>query len=394
MNNKVKSRLLCVVALVFGACSAASVAGSRFDEATAFLEIPCFALVPDEAGATPATAPTYTATMVLEGQNLRLYSARQIARPSACTGVYDSVTKEFTDEVRIRDELFAVSLHLQPNGEFRIGGTEYRGLAPSSLWRVTDGVNEIFIGGTIHVLRESDYPLPPGFLAAYAASHILVTETTRADYLDIAPHRLAMLDPDWVVLNSRLRPATYTALSNYLRSRGLNIGNVNPLLGTNFLVDGLYQLEMKMLGFGMGVDEFFMNLAFSESRLNLGLETSASVVTVINQANAGKSHDDLILDTLDNIASGQFANDLIADVRSWREGDMDLIWEGFAGWKQANPADYAAMLTDRNAAWIPLIVSFFSTAEVEFVIAGAAHMAGPDSVLEMLRQLGYQVSRY
>ena len=35
--------------------------------------------------------------------------------------------------------------------------------AETSVWRVSNGDSELFIGGTIHVLSATDYPLPIEF---------------------------------------------------------------------------------------------------------------------------------------------------------------------------------------------------------------------------------------
>lgn len=46
--------------------------------------------------------------------------------------------------------------------------------AETSLWRVSKGESELFIGGTIHLLGASDYPLPKEFEAAYKKADMLV----------------------------------------------------------------------------------------------------------------------------------------------------------------------------------------------------------------------------
>ena len=52
--------------------------------------------------------------------------------------------------------------------------------AASSVWQVSKGENSVFIGGTIHVLSDADYPLPAAFEHAYSKSPILVFEADMA----------------------------------------------------------------------------------------------------------------------------------------------------------------------------------------------------------------------
>ena len=49
--------------------------------------------------------------------------------------------------------------------------------AETSVYEITKGNQTIYLGGTIHVLRNSDYPLPAEFEHAYENAKILVLET-------------------------------------------------------------------------------------------------------------------------------------------------------------------------------------------------------------------------
>jgi uncharacterized protein YbaP (TraB family) len=52
------------------------------------------------------------------------------------------------------------------------GGTS----GQTSVWKISSGNNVLYLGGTIHVLRESDYPLPEAFGSAFEKSSIVVFE--------------------------------------------------------------------------------------------------------------------------------------------------------------------------------------------------------------------------
>jgi uncharacterized protein YbaP (TraB family) len=55
----------------------------------------------------------------------------------------------------------------------------------TSVWKISNGDNVLYIGGTIHILRESDYPLPESFNAAFNKSEIIIFETSLDDPLDL-----------------------------------------------------------------------------------------------------------------------------------------------------------------------------------------------------------------
>lgn len=50
-------------------------------------------------------------------------------------------------------------------------------LGAAPVWQVTQGNNTFYLGGTIHVLSQEDYPLPASFELAYGASEMLFFET-------------------------------------------------------------------------------------------------------------------------------------------------------------------------------------------------------------------------
>ena len=48
----------------------------------------------------------------------------------------------------------------------------------TSLWKISDGENTLYLGGTVHILRESDYPLPEAFNEVFEKSNIIVFESS------------------------------------------------------------------------------------------------------------------------------------------------------------------------------------------------------------------------
>jgi hypothetical protein len=62
--------------------------------------------------------------------------------------------------------------------------------------------------------------------------------------------------------------------------------------------------------------------------------------------------------------------------------------------REQTPDIYEALLVERNKAWLMKIEAMLQTPELEYVLVGALHLAGPDSLLSMLRQRGYSVSAY
>ena len=58
--------------------------------------------------------------------------------------------------------------------------------ADAPVWRVTDGESTVYLGGTVHLLRPSDYPLPEEFDQAYEGSSELFFETDISSMNDLS----------------------------------------------------------------------------------------------------------------------------------------------------------------------------------------------------------------
>jgi hypothetical protein len=78
-------------------------------------------------------------------------------------------------------------------------------------------------------------------------------------------------------------------------------------------------------------------------------------------------------------------------VQAWGAGDvarMDgIIDREFAG----NPESKARLLTDRSREWTAKIEKMAGEWRNFFVVVGAAHLSGPDSVPALLRKDGFTV---
>ena len=102
--------------------------------------------------------------------------------------------------------------------------------ADTSVWSVRSGDNVIYLGGTVHLLRPADYPLPGEFEEAYQASSELYFETDIASMSDLSV-QAQMLQQltygDDESLSSILSDEAYAALSAYTATAGLPIAMLN-----------------------------------------------------------------------------------------------------------------------------------------------------------------------
>lgn len=101
----------------------------------------------------------------------------------------------------------------------------------------------------------------------------------------------------------------------------------------------------------------------------------------------------LLTETLEGFNS--LGDDLINVAKAWSVGGTDyLTREMVVPMKSKSPIFYDALITQRNQKWSTQFVKFMEGSGTGFAAVGTAHLLGEDSVIEMLREQGYEVSRY
>ena len=79
----------------------------------------------------------------------------------------------------------------------------------------------------------------------------------------------------------------------------------------------------------------------------------------------------------------------MAEMQSaWKRGDQSVFVRMLDQLRSSSPDTYRLMFTERNARWADWIAARMQTPGVVFVAVGAGHLAGKDSVLVRLAQLG------
>lgn len=266
--------------------------------------------------------------------------------------------------------------------------------ADSYIWQVSDGDSTLYIGGTIHMLKPSDYPLPTEFPAAFSAADKIVFETNMDVVSDPAfsqKLQQAMMLPKGKTLQDQVSEKTWARLSEYAISRQLPLAPMQAFQPA-FVALAFTMMEMQKLGFGDGIDQKYFAQAKAQNKTLGELETADEQLSFM-VAMTEMDPDLFINATLDDLE--QMAELFDQMVGEWREGDADELFAlmGKPMLDEA-PALYDLILTERNKTWVPHIKQLLETPETELVLVGALHLAGPDSVLLMLQQAGLSVTRY
>ena len=268
------------------------------------------------------------------------------------------------------------------------------GHASSSVWKVSSGNQHLYLGGTVHLLAASDYPLPKQFDRAYQKTSTLIFEADTSQMQQPIVQQAMMQEamyPNGESIRSKLSNTTYQALKAHCLSRELDIQHLEKfkpgLLSVILTMTELNNLNITSLG----VDDHFSKKAKAHGKSMGYLESLEEQLSLI--ANMGKGQEDAFIKyTLEETAGLESMFNDLKD--TWRSGDMKKLTHlAIKPFKQGFPILYQDLLVKRNNRWLPQIKSMLKSKEVEFILVGALHMAGEDGLIHQLKQAGYQIEK-
>jgi len=149
-------------------------------------------------------------------------------------------------------------------------------------------------------------------------------------------------------------------------------------------------MELQRLGFdpALGIDRYFYHKAKKEGREMVFLETNDIQLDLMASLNERHQDDFLrgVLKELDVIET--LASDMLD---AWKTGNAEKLDSILKMGHAEEPAVYDRFFIQRNRRWISIIQRLMKQDDDVLIIVGAGHLAGPDSVTELLKKKGYEV---
>jgi uncharacterized protein YbaP (TraB family) len=263
--------------------------------------------------------------------------------------------------------------------------------ASPALWQVADADTTIYLFGTIHALPGGIQWFEGPVKSALEGSRELVTEIaepdpgamtaivlTKATLPRRKTLRRMMSAQDRTNYEAALKdlgqpPAMFDMFEPWYAAIGLS---TLPLMRDGFSnalgVEQVLETRAKTLGLHRGAletPEFQLGLFDSLP----GAVQQRYLRQVVTQLPTVKPH-------------------LMAMVEAWKRGDADALAE-LINREQDDPVLLRTLLTDRNRTWSDWISRKLDSPGSVFLAVGAGHLAGKDSVLELLKARGLAVQR-
>lgn len=265
--------------------------------------------------------------------------------------------------------------------------------AQSSVYEIKGKNSHFYIAGSIHILRENDYPLPKEFDEAFENAGILTLETdiTKMEDSAIAQKLLGMtMYQDDRTIKSVLSNEVYSELETACSQVGIPLSGMGKLK-PSMVIMTLTVMELQKMGVATeGVDKHYLNKALKSDKSILYLETIEEQMSLI--ANMGEGNEnEFVKHSLQDLKEDSEIFEELID--TWKDGTAKPMLKQLIDFKTNFPELYKSLLVNRNNNWIPQLEEYLKTNEIEFVVVGALHLYGSDGVLQQMKDRGYKVKQ-
>jgi uncharacterized protein YbaP (TraB family) len=269
--------------------------------------------------------------------------------------------------------------------------------ATPALWKMKGEKGTVYLFGTVHVMKKEIHWETAKIADALKSSGTLwleIDDTTDAGMAKLRPTIMQIGLDQAHPLSTKLTKEDLAALGAAMAKMGATEAQVEPMQPWLVYLT-LSVLPIVQAGYdpASGIDRVLQAEAVAAGKPVKGFETAEQQLHFMadfpQTDQVAMLHEELseLPDAVEK------TNEMVVD---WEKGDVEKIaaMENDDMMKK-EPALYKKLLVDRNAAIAGTIAGMLkdpSTGTV-FVAVGAAHLAGPDSILKMLSVKGFPAER-
>jgi uncharacterized protein YbaP (TraB family) len=262
------------------------------------------------------------------------------------------------------------------------------------LWSVEKGKSTIYLLGSIHLLPRELEALDKAIEAGYSDARIIVFETDIDGLSDPAFEAKVTsigLLPEGQTLEQHLSQRTYALLQQKAGEFGLQAEIFNQFKPWLCALT-LTSVELQRLGFNpnYGIDTYFFDKAKRDGKEIRFLESIDDQLGLFTEMS--RQEEDIflakVLQELDTMRV-----QVVDMINAWKSGDSDTLASMVKVEFEGYPEVYAKMLVERNQKWVQQIEDLLGQDGNSFVVVGAAHLVGDDSILEILKRKGFEVEQ-
>ena len=262
------------------------------------------------------------------------------------------------------------------------------------VWQIDGEQNRVYLLGSIHLLREQDYPLPAAFDSVYADADTLIMELDMDDMDPVESQTLANemgLIQDGRTLRDLLGDDTYAEAESLAEASQVPL---SLLAGAEpwFAAMNVEVMLLMRMGFNpnYGVETYFADRAANDGKEILGLETMRQQLGFLDGLSA-EAQRDMFMQALSEGADLREIMD--ATITAWRTGDVAFMENELLGDMEQYAELNQIIVVDRNIDWTHQIEALLDDEIDYLIVVGTLHLVGEEGVPELLEARGHRVTQ-
>ena len=253
------------------------------------------------------------------------------------------------------------------------------------LWKIEgNGIKTSYLYGTFHMLPQKDFVLKESVKNSFEKAELIVMEIDMDDPGLQTEMMKNTLMKDGVTLDQLISQEDYEKVSKALAAHNMPIDAVKSM--KPFLVTAL-MISQFIEGEPASFEGTFAQMAATQQKKLKGLESITDQLDIFDKI----PYKDQAEDLLELVEERDRMSELFSQlIQSYHDQDVEGIYQLTV--ENTNSAEEAALILDqRNEKWIPRIGEY-SADQVVFYGVGAAHLGGPNGVINLLRESNYTVT--
>lgn len=264
---------------------------------------------------------------------------------------------------------------------------------PAMAWKVSGPKGDMYLLGTVHVLKSTLFPLPVVFDQFFTAADKIVFEVNPVLQSDPARQAAAaaLMNADPAEQKDLYNKAQRKLIKQYTKSQGIHM---NAVYTAKPVVNALQvtQLRTAAMGYSLasGVETHYARQASIHGKAIGELETMAEALASLFDLSP-ELQVRLLVDTIERL--DEVATSIEVLVGKWMQGDAEMVYEQTVRDLAADP-DFAhvaeGILDVRNEAWMVKLEQMLEEEGDVVVMVGTAHFGGPKGLLNLFRERGLE----
>ena len=273
-------------------------------------------------------------------------------------------------------------------------GGEVAGSGPA-IWKASRGGATVYLFGTVHILEADKVWFTQKIKSRFNSAHTLALEMAdikgRGGEARRLIRRLGAYPPRDSLAN-HIGERTYMRLQSTMSRLGappVALYRMRPWVALLVFSTHALAADGRLLQYG--ADNNLHRMALQQNKRVIGLESMETHLRVFADL-PEELQIEMLSSSLDALNKNNPEYQQI--VAAWITGDVETLGHmADTQMAERSPLFHQRLLIDRNQNWIKPIERMLSGKGTYFVAAGAAHFAGEDAVIDLLRARGVTVVR-